>query len=44
MLLPERAKFPSAAEFKAPERRRITEQGYTILLSMGDQESDLAGG
>ena len=25
-------------------RRRIAEQGYTILLSMGDQESDLAGG
>jgi predicted secreted acid phosphatase len=44
VLLPEGAKFPSAVEFKAPERRRIAEQGYTILLSMGDQESDLAGG
>jgi len=44
VLLPEGAKFLSAVEFKAPERRRIAEQGYTILLSMGDQESDLAGG
>jgi predicted secreted acid phosphatase len=44
VLLPEGARFPSAVEFKAPERRRIAEQGYTILLSMGDQESDLAGG
>ena len=24
--------------------RHLAEQGYTILLSMGDQESDLAGG
>ena len=44
VLLPEGAKFPSAVEFKAPERRRLAEQGYTILLSMGDQASDLAGG
>ena len=44
VLLPEGAKFASAVEFKAPERRRIAEQGYTILLSMGDQQSDLAGG
>jgi acid phosphatase len=42
--MPEGTKFPSAVEFKAPERRRIAEQGYTILLSMGDQQSDLAGG
>jgi predicted secreted acid phosphatase len=44
VLLPEGARFPSAVEFKAPERRRIAENGYSILLSMGDQESDLAGG
>jgi acid phosphatase len=44
VVLPEGAKFASAAEFKAPERRRIEERGYTILLSMGDQESDLTGG
>jgi predicted secreted acid phosphatase len=39
-----RAEFASAAEFKAPERKRIEERGYTILLTMGDQESDLTGG
>ena len=33
-----------ADDFKAPERKKIADQGYTILLSMGDQESDLAGG
>ena len=36
--------FASAADFKAPERRKIAEQGYSILLSMGDQASDLEGG
>jgi predicted secreted acid phosphatase len=44
ILLPQGAKFKSAVDFKAPERRRIADQGYTIILSMGDQESDLAGG
>jgi acid phosphatase len=44
ILLPEGAHFASAADFKAPERRKITEQGYTIVLSLGDQESDLKGG
>ena len=44
VLLPEGAAFPSAVAFKAPERRRIAEQGYTIVLSLGDQESDLRGG
>ena len=44
ILLPECASYRSASDFKAPERRKITEQGYTILLSMGDQESDLQGG
>ena len=44
ILLPEGAHFASAVDFKAPERRRIAEQGYTILLSMGDQQSDLDGG
>jgi acid phosphatase len=34
----------SAADFKAPARRRLVEQGYAILLTIGDQESDLAGG
>jgi len=33
-----------AEGFKAPARKRIVEQGYTIVVNMGDQESDLAGG
>jgi len=44
ILLPEGAHFASAADFKTPERRKIAEQGYTIVLSVGDQESDLKGG
>jgi predicted secreted acid phosphatase len=44
ILLPPGAHFTSAVDFKAPERRKITELGYTILLSMGDQQSDLDGG
>jgi predicted secreted acid phosphatase len=44
ILLPEGAQFASAANFKAPERKKLTEQGYTIVLTMGDQQSDLAGG
>jgi len=43
-LLPAGAKFASAVDFKAPARRAIAERGYTILLSMGDQTSDLDGG
>jgi hypothetical protein len=44
ILLPEGAQFASAANFKAPERRKLTEMGYTIVLTMGDQQSDLSGG
>ena len=44
ILQPIGASFASAADFKAPERKKITERGYTILLSMGDQQSDLTGG
>ena len=44
VLLPAGARFASAADFKAPERRKIAGQGYTIILNMGDQESDLSGG
>jgi len=44
VIQPEGSHFDSAVDFKAPERRRITEQGYTILFSLGDQQSDLAGG
>ena len=44
ILLPEGKTFESAADFKAPERRKLAEQGYSIILNMGDQESDLRGG
>jgi predicted secreted acid phosphatase len=44
VLEPEGAHFASAVDFKAPERRKLTEQGYTIVLSLGDQQSDLTGG
>jgi predicted secreted acid phosphatase len=44
VLMPPGATFTSAIDFKAPERKRIAERGYTILFSMGDQESDLKGG
>jgi acid phosphatase len=44
VLLPEGGQFASAADFKAPERKKLTEQGYTIVLNMGDQQSDLSGG
>ncbi len=44
ILLPEGARFASAVDFKAAERRKLAEQGYTIVLSLGDQESDLKGG
>jgi acid phosphatase len=44
ILLPDGAHFVSAVDFKAPERRKIKERGYTIVLSLGDQESDLKGG
>jgi predicted secreted acid phosphatase len=44
VLQPPGVTFKSAVDFKAPERRKIADQGYTIILSMGDQESDLLGG
>ena len=44
ILLPPGAAFTSAVDFKAPERKKIADRGYTIILSMGDQESDLKGG
>jgi predicted secreted acid phosphatase len=44
VLLPEGAAFESAVDFKAPERRKLAEKGYTVLLTIGDQQSDLAGG
>jgi hypothetical protein len=33
-----------AADFKAPLRAQIEQQGYTIIANIGDQPSDLLGG
>jgi acid phosphatase len=33
-----------AAEYKTAMRKQLIEQGYDIILSAGDQDSDLAGG
>lgn len=44
IIFPPDAKFSSAVDFKAPERKKLAERGYTIVLNIGDQESDLAGG
>lgn len=44
ILKPDGLEVQSAAEFKAPERKKIAGEGYTILLNIGDQESDLDGG
>jgi predicted secreted acid phosphatase len=41
---PPNATFASAVDFKAPERKKLADQGYTILITMGDQQSDLDGG
>lgn len=44
LMRPAGTSTPSAADFKAPERAKITAQGFTIIASVGDQPSDLAGG
>lgn len=38
------AQFNSATDFKAPQRTRISSQGYRIVANLGDQPSDLSGG
>ncbi len=43
-MVPEGARFASAADFKAPVRAAIERAGHTIIANMGDQPSDLAGG
>jgi hypothetical protein len=35
---------PSVIPFKSGERRKIERGGYDILVNVGDQGSDLAGG
>jgi predicted secreted acid phosphatase len=44
LLKPDALNTASAVDFKAPERRKLTEQGYLIVVNMGDQMSDLDGG
>lgn len=44
ILKPDDLTTKSAVEFKAPERKRLQEQGYTIIVNIGDQMSDLDGG
>jgi acid phosphatase len=44
VLPPAGAVYASAAQFKAPARQAIAAQGYAVVLSMGDQQSDLDGG
>jgi acid phosphatase len=34
----------SASDYKAPQRKLISDKGYDIIISMGDQQSDLDGG
>jgi predicted secreted acid phosphatase len=34
----------TTVQYKSGERQRITEQGYAVLASIGDQQSDLDGG
>jgi acid phosphatase len=43
-LVPDGASFASVADFKAPTRVQIEQDGYTIIENMGDQPSDLLGG
>lgn len=38
------AHYVSAADFKAPQRKAIEDEGYTIVANLGDQPSDLDGG
>lgn len=43
-LRPEGSRTASAADYKTPLRAEIERQGYRIVLNLGDQVSDLAGG
>lgn len=44
ILKPDDLTTNSAADFKAPERKKLVDQGYTIIANIGDQLSDLDGG
>jgi acid phosphatase len=41
---PAGAHYVSAADFKAPQRRAVEGEGYTVIANLGDQPSDLDGG
>jgi predicted secreted acid phosphatase len=43
-MVPEGAHFASAVDFKTPVRAQIEKDGYTIIVNIGDQPSDLLGG
>jgi acid phosphatase len=44
LLKPDALNPASAVEFKAPERKKLLDQGYVIIVNVGDQASDLDGG
>jgi len=45
LLKPDALNTASAVDFKALERKKLTEQGYVVVVvNMGDQMSDLDGG
>ncbi len=44
LMEPPGSQYRSAADFKAPQRELIEQQGYTIIANLGDQPSDLDGG
>ncbi len=41
---PEDYREPSVVPYKSLARKAVADQGYTIILNIGDQQSDLAGG
>jgi predicted secreted acid phosphatase len=41
---PEHYDLPSKIPFKTEAREKITQKGYTVIASIGDQMSDLVGG
>lgn len=44
ILKPDALTVKSAADVKTPERKKIVDRGYTIVVNIGDQMSDLDGG
>jgi len=44
LMEPDGLHVESAADFKAPQRAKIEDQGFEIIANIGDQPSDLAGG